>query len=301
MRRPQAPGRIRSKRRKMPRKEDYRSLPAGIQYVGNSGDTEGCIDALARFISYGDVILSARLLTCGNEHAFLLFIEPADYILVKDGFASGYGGGGPHGLSYALQLLEAHGIDVEEVVLPRPLFERANDGKLSIRDLDRIGNLRPVRPRRIHNRYIWEDHFRQKKENALWADFRPVIPFAIIDPRLMDLAITFWEGPDQRLLTAFRRLEDIVRSRTGLVESGTKLFSEAFNSKPAKLTWPGLVGSELAARAQMFTGAFGTFRNPRGHKELNQDQGEQLAEFLVVNQLYRLERDAKAPETAKAT
>ena len=47
-----------------------------------------------------------------------------------------------------------------------------------------------------------------------------VVPFAIVDGRLVDLALSFWEEPDHRLVTGYRRLEDIVRERTGLQEHG---------------------------------------------------------------------------------
>jgi len=41
----------------------------------------------------------------------------------------------------------------------------------------------------------------------------------------------------------------------------------------------------------LFTGAFGAHRNPRAHKELTSQNEELLAEFLLLNHLYRLERD----------
>jgi hypothetical protein len=80
-----------------------------------------------------------------------------------------------------------------------------------------------------------------------------VVPFAIVDPSLMDLALTFWDAPSDRLLTAFRRLEDIVRKRTGLKDRAGKLFARAFLGEAALLRWDC---------------------------------------FLLVNQLFRLERAA---------
>jgi uncharacterized protein (TIGR02391 family) len=108
----------------------------------------------------------------------------------------------------------------------------------------------------------------------------------------MDLALTFWTDPDQRLVKAYRRLEDVIRERTGLEEHGAKLFGDAFQSKPPKLAWDGIPAKEQAARANLFAAAFGVYRNPRGHKERDEKLTDLLAEFLLANELYRLERQA---------
>jgi len=55
----------------------------------------------------------------------------------------------------------------------------------------------------------------------LWREFPPVIPFAIIDGRIIDLPMSFWGNPNDRLLSGYRRLEDIVRERTDINEYGT--------------------------------------------------------------------------------
>ena len=55
-----------------------------------------------------------------------------DQAAVKSGFASGYGGEGPAALSYALQLLEAHGVELEEVEVSADLIERLDDSALTV-------------------------------------------------------------------------------------------------------------------------------------------------------------------------
>lgn len=276
--------------------------PAGVQYVGMSGITQPCIDAVARLLTYDDHVVSAMILTCNGGHSLLLGLghppspgvesEVFETVLVKDGFSHGYPGEGPKGFSYVLQLLTAHDVDISEVEVSPEFFKRANSCMLTISDLDELERLEHVRPVRWH-RYLLDRHEREAKENLLWKAFRPAMPFALIDPRIMDLALSFWEDPDQKLVKTYRRLESIIRERTGLERHGAKLFAEAFQSKPPKLSWSGIPAEEQVARANLFSAIFGTYRNPRGHRELEQHAAELLGEFLVANELYRLESQAK--------
>jgi hypothetical protein len=119
-----------------------------------------------------------------------------------------------------------------------------------------------------------------------------VIPLALVDERLTDLAISFWENPDVNLMTGYRRLEDLIRRRTQLDEHGAKLFSQAFVGAKAKLAWPGLDPSEQVGRANLFVGTFMAFRNPRAHRELSHRECDALQEFLLLNLLYKLERES---------
>lgn len=107
----------------------------------------------------------------------------------------------------------------------------------------------------------------------------------------MDLAITFWNSPDAQLFTAYRRLEDRIRERLGIGEIGAKLCSTAFYP-PGRLYWPGIENGEQVGRANLFIGAFTAYRNPRAHRQLKEPPASQLTEFLLVNQLYRLEGEA---------
>lgn len=127
----------------------------------------------------------------------------------------------------------------------------------------------------------------------MWDEFPLVIPFAIVDDRIIDLAINFWEKADERLLTGYRRLEDIVRARIGSLEHGHKLFSQAFMGPSSKLKWKEISEAEQTGRANLFVGAYMAYRNPRAHRELREVSNQQLTEFLLLNQLYGLERDAE--------
>jgi hypothetical protein len=63
------------------------------------------------------------------------------------------------------------------------------------------------------------------------------------------------------------------------------------------LTWPVNDDGEKNGRANLFTGTFMAYRNPRAHREHSSE--ELLAEFLLLNQLYRLEFEAVAVSAVK--
>lgn len=110
-------------------------------------------------------------------------------------------------------------------------------------DLERLDKSRPVRPSRWRS-YISEDDHNRARNGTLWEEFPPIIPFAIIDKRVMDLALSFWKDPDDKLLKVYRRLEDLIRARTGVDEHGTKLLSLTFNGSKPKLSWKNVDESE---------------------------------------------------------
>lgn len=264
---------------------------AGIQYAGEAGSSQDCQDAVVRLLQHGDEITAARILTYGKFHSLLLTISVGDLVAVKSGFASGYVGEGPTRFSYVLQLLHTLGVEIEECEVSKAVIDRLDRSSLRASDLNRIRGARPIRPTRWRD-YVRGRHRERAQNGTLWDEFPVVVPFAIVDPRLFDLAISFGEEPDARLLDAYRRLEDIVRKRTGIDEHGAKLFSQAFLGQTSKLHWPDADAGQQVGRAQLFTGTFGAFRNRRAHHELDQYGDAQLAEFLLLNQLFRLEREA---------
>ena len=93
-------------------------------------------------------------------------------------------------------------------------------------------------------------------------------------------------------MLGYRRLEDIVRKRTGLDQHGAKLFSQAFNPTGGALTWNAVDDGERAGRMQLFTGTYSAQRNRRAHVEMGSHAEELLTEFLLLNHLYRLEKDS---------
>jgi hypothetical protein len=239
---------------------------AGIQYSGIPGVSRDCKDAVLRLLQFGDRISLARILTHETTHGFLLTVNDVDLVGIKSGFASGYGGEGPSAFSYVLALLYAHSVDIDEYQVSEELIERLDRSALTVSDMEMLNAAKPVRPNRWAD-YISEDDWEKGEKRMLWSRFKPIIPFAIIDSRIVDLALKFDEQPDDCLLTGYRRLEDNIRDRTGVEEHGAKLFSQVFLSDPPKLTWGEIDRSEHAGRASLFTGTFMAYRNPRAHRE----------------------------------
>lgn len=169
-------------------------------------------------------------------------------------------------------------------------------------DLAEVEQADPVRPARTFD-YVYATYGNDRSMPPVWRDFEPVMPWSIVDQRLAEQALQFWTAPDKAIMDGFRKLEDLVRERTGLSEHGTKLFSRAFAGEDSKLVWrrtepgsseaPNLIDpGEQAGRAQMFIGAYQAFRNPRAHRTPDDCSPGSLAEFLMLNQLFRLERAA---------
>jgi len=260
-----------------------------VQYVGVAGLTQTCIDAVQRLIQFRDRLSSSRLLTCHDRHGFLLQHEIEGLIAVRAGFSSGYQGEGPRGLSQAIMLLQHHGIDLDEVAVAPGVLRRLDEGALTDRDVERIQSTPPVRPLRLYD-YVYAAR-RQRDPKESVAAYRLTMPFAIIDDRIADLAVRFFDEPDRCLIDGYRRLEDIVRQRTGLTQSSTKLFAGAFGAG-GPLRWELVNGGEVEGRRQLFGAVYMAHRNPRGHQEVDDSIEDALAEFLMLNHLFRLERQA---------
>jgi hypothetical protein len=266
---------------------------AGIEYVGLPGISAACKEAVLRLIQCGDRISLARILSNAQRHCLLFNINGDSLLAVKSGFGSGYGGEGPRTFSLVLQLLHVYGVSIEEFDVDFRFIERVDRSALTKGDISFLASAPPVRPLRWPD-YVFEEHWKLSEDGTFGQHFRPVMPFAIIDNRVADLAMDFFHRPDEALLTGYRRLEDVIRERTGLVQHGADLFSRAFRADVPALIWPGVSENETKGRMLLFVGAFQAFRNPRAHRESRHDVNAQLTEFLLLNHLFVLERAAKA-------
>ena len=277
-----------------------------IQFVGEAGITQSCVNAVLRYLQFTDTFSKALILSCNHFHALILYTEDHEVIAVRSGFLSGYSGEGPKGLAYILSLLDEHETEIEEYEVKRKVMEKVNGSRLKIAELEKIENSRPVRPSRWRGDYVfvYKDKY-LKKENRI-NRFPHTIPYSIIDPRIFDLATSFWKSSGDTILTGYKRLESVIRERCGLSEHGSKLFRKAFLGDKAVLGWPGLNSGEIVGRANLFIAAYSAFRNPRAHNEIKENSKNQLLEFLTLNHLFTLEyaarllRQDKSPQHAEA-
>ena len=274
-----------------------------INYLGVEGITQNCLEALALVLQINNHVGKAILISgpadssgC-RSHAFLMDYQEHDKVIIRAGFASGYPGEGPKGLSRALALLDYHDYDVRQVEVKDKLFDKLNSSALSQADIDKIEHM----PRMIDSRvwdYILRDDFESNFSNQAWRGFPIHIPLSLIDPRILDLAKDFWSDPDAALNKGYRRLEDVIRERTSLKHHGSKLMSAAFNHEDSPLTWREKSGNSKGL-AGLFTSVFQAFRNPRAHSIHEKSESELVTEFLLLNSLFTHEACAIERETEK--
>ncbi len=211
--------------------------------------------------------------------------------VIRDGFASGYGGEGPRGLSQAILLLANRGWELKEVEVTQKCFDSFVDATITESQIEKVlaGRHRPLS--KVYD-YVTERDVDRADERNVWEDLPALIPLPLINRRLLDLAIRFWQDPDAALNTAYRRLEDQIRKRSGCRDHGTKLFSRAFGNENSPLVWHHSDQDSIVF-AQLFIGAYSGFRNLRAHREIQSTEQEYVLEFLQVNTLYVLEEQLR--------
>lgn len=272
---------------------------AELEYHGSSGITQHCLDAIVMLLQFGERIEKARLLsgevdqTNCRDHAFLLTLVDGRDVVINTGFRSGYGGEGPKGLSKALQLFLRHNVDIEEYEVNSALMRRLEKCCLLNSDIEAILAARSVSGGRYYD-YIWYNSEKGNytfDERAISALYHPLVPLAIVDNRILDLALRLEQDPDASLLTGYKRLEGLVREKhpdlRGL--SAARLFSTAYQGENALLEWPDVDKSEAGGRASLFIGVFKSYRNKRAHHEEDTDLKSAVREFLLLNELFLLE------------
>jgi hypothetical protein len=265
---------------------------AGLAYHGSSQTTQSCLEAISRLIQAGEWITQAFLLTADDRHCFVLEVAEYELLVIKAGFASGYSGEGPRGLALAILLLRRHGIDVEELEVLPDVLRRVDESRLTETDLKLISTSRAVRPIRLE-RYTHGAFAGEPLAPKMRTAFPLVVPFALVDERIIDLAVKLAERADSAITDAFKRLENIFVERCGIPDGyGVGLLQKALKGPSSLLTWEGIGKQEAEGRAELFFAVYRGFRNRRAHKELNSNPSEALREFLLVNELFLLEAEA---------
>lgn len=265
-----------------------------IEYLGRYGSTLFGLKALVRGITYNEIKDAYLISNLENSkkirhHAFVLFESIHNISVVRGGFTSGYEGTGPFGLSQAILLLGQHGINLEEIRVDEETFERLNFALLNPGEIMKIIEGDSIYPSQFYYDYV----LLEAEKRSLQSLYFSKIPFGIVDPRIMDLALHLEKEYEVSLMTGYKRLEDIIRKKSGVTEeSGLKLFNKVFNQTNPFLGWENLHNQEVAGRLDLFKGVFATYRNRRAHREFDSTQEEVVREFLMLNELYRLESSA---------
>lgn len=266
---------------------------AGIQYLGESGITQTCKEAVIQLIHAGEDIKDVKILTFeeaySHAHALLLTLRYDIQVIIKDGFASGYNGEATKGYAFVLNLLRNYTDSINEYIVSKSVFERISNSSLTVKDLEYINSINPVRPARWYE----SAYTHKERERSIFSEFPLTIPMALLDPRLIELALDFSKNPDSAIMGAYRKLESIVRERTGLHnESSTRLLKKAFQVNDSILHWKDLNSGESIGRASLFSDIFMAYRNNRAHQEPCHNLSDDIREFMLINQLFILESEA---------
>ncbi|MFQ3246609.1 MAG: hypothetical protein ACI9SP_003262 [Arenicella sp.] len=250
-----------------------------IQYHGDNRTTESCIDAIARLLHFGDRIGLALLLTCEGHHAFLLTLNEYQKIIIQSGFASGYGGEGPKGLSKVIQLLRLHSVELEEVYVSSKIFSRIESSQLRDKDLQQIEETSYVRPITLID-YVFD--IGEIPERELLMRFPCVIPWATLDPRIIDLVLILNLGDSSAVSRAFNRFETILKERAG---NNSRSLRAAANSVFSN----GCTSDSPSAAEKLVTSVYTLFRNSRAHEERYFSREEDIRCIALINELFLLE------------
>jgi uncharacterized protein (TIGR02391 family) len=96
---------------------------------------------------------------------------------------------------------------------------------------------------------------------------------------------------DTAVFEAMKAVEVAVRDAAGLTahDIGAPLMRKAFNSKSGPLTDMSTGEAEREARAHLFAGAMGSYRNPHAHLNISLDDPDETAEIIMLaNHLLRI-------------
>lgn len=259
-----------------------------MQYLGEAGISSYCKEAIIKLIHSGDKIKKVKILTArkdkySQEHCFLIIDTFDTTTAIKRRFSSGYPGEGPKTFACALKLLETYTNDINEFIVTPNILDKIDESCLTLKDIEHINSQKKVLPSR------WHDYIYDVGCPDIFKDFPQELPMALIDKRLIKIALNFSNNSDHEILNAYRLLESIVRERTGLEESSTKLFSKAFQGNEPILYWDKIDAGERIGRASIFSNVFMAYRNNRAHQEPENHFKDDLREFLMINHLFILE------------
>ena len=262
-----------------------------INFVG-TGYTKASIEAVQRYLLFGDKIDKVFIFSCEHEHSLVLQIKQT-WVIIKSGFASGYLGEGSKGFAYILALLENYCNDIDEFEVNRKIIQKIEHNSLQEEEIQSI--LNGKQQSRAHwIDYILDINNQLYSDFSLWKKFPVQIPYSIVDFRLIKVALNFFDDPDARLNDAYRDLEDILRKKTGEnFGFGSDLIKKAFPSSKSSLQWNDCSENENEARRSLFINVYNAYRNRRAHRKENMMHDEYLVEFLAVNHLFRLEAESK--------
>ena len=265
-----------------------------IQYLGTRY-TQDCIEAIALVLQIEEQVETALVLTYDHNHCFLIKGYRSLY-LIRNGFRSDHISEGYKGFVKALKLLQTHQVEIKELIVTLKEFEIIKQNSLSDNHIDTFLNNPSSRTNTIYE-YISNLDYMLDKPLKTDNYYPSELPLALIDARIVDLALKFNSDADSSIMKAYTRLEDIIRKKIDSQKFSSSLMEEAFCSDLKKnrlsaFKWE--VENEEASTAigRLFANTFKAYRNQRAHSEVNKSFKQLQREFLLINELYLLENES---------
>ena len=263
-----------------------------IQYLGTPY-TQDCIEAVGFLLQTQQYFEKVLLLSYNYQYAYIIQTNTNTYA-IRSGFSTN-SGEASNGLASSLQLFSRHNIHLEEVKISNKLMKKLNQAALSNRDLVNILNAQYVRPIRLYD-YIYNIYKTTNYQHSNDRYYPNILPFHLIDSRIFDLALKFNDDPNYSILNAYTRLEDIVKVKINdhNLFSNNLLKTAFITDKQRKSIYLWDVNNEKVSNALgcLFTNIFTAYRNERAHSEVDKPHSDQVREFLLINELYLLEKNA---------
>lgn len=127
-----------------------------------------------------------------------------------------------------------------------------------------------------------------------WADYRNA---SLLPKRLLHLSIAdavifdFVRGDyDSAVFKAFKEVEVAVRAAAALTNAdfGDKLMRKAFNPEGGPLADPSQEPAERKGLADLFAGAFASYKNPHSHRKVEIDAADAVEMIMLASHLLRI-------------
>jgi Protein of unknown function (Hypoth_ymh) len=272
----------RSTRRERP------ALP--IQYLGRSGTTQPCVEAMVTILTSPyrcrEITVVFQEKQPGEDSYAVCFVVwdwlGCEITIVPDGFGTHNGTGG-WGLEVVLSLIQFYQIPLKEKRVEARQFERIANGHPTARDREQLHQANHCAP-------SWPLHV-GNFGSRLWAQTgyeTAQFPYWLIEPELLGDVKDIERNPGGAVFQAARRLEIILREIGAYPANliGQRLIDQAMGES-GPLRPLGATTSERDAWVHLFRGAMGAIRKPEGHRDQQLKLEDAIGQILTVNMLLR--------------
>ncbi len=263
-----------------------------IQYLGRSGTTQPCIEAMVTILTSPyrcrEITVVFQQKQPGEDSYAVCFVVwdwlGCEITIVPDGFGTHAGTGG-WGLEVVLSLILFYQIPLKEKWVEARQFERIASGHPTARDCEQLHQADHCTP-------SWPFHVGDFG-SRLWAQVAyetAQFPYWLIEPELLGDVKDVEHNPGGAVFQAVRRLEIIVRTIGEYPAKliGKPLIEEAMGeSERGRLKPLGATEDERQAWFSLFRGVIGAFKNPESHRDQQLKLEDAIGQILAVNTLLR--------------